>query len=284
VVPLPPPAELLAIESVGMFVERAHAARPDFLLSGENAAAVAQICRRLDGIPLALELAAARLKGLSVEQLAARLDQRFRLLTWGSRAALPRQQTLAAMVGWSYDLLTEKERTLFNRLAVFVGGFTLEAAEEVCSDDGVGERVSGFGGGDFPRPPTPDTRYLTPPAGENRHLISSSDVLDLLLRLVEKSLVVAEPSDTGADRYWLLETLRQYALEKLGATGEADGLRARHAAHPFALAERSTIEFRSPKFAIWHTRLGYELNNLRAALRWTVDAGTSSARCTSVAH
>jgi non-specific serine/threonine protein kinase len=246
VVPLPPAAELLAIESVGMFVERARAARPDFLLTGENAFAVAQICQRLDGIPLALELAAARLKGLSAEQLAARLDQRFRLLTVGSRVALPRQQTLAAMVGWSYDLLNEQERALFNRLAVFVGGFTLEAAEDVCPDAGDGGQTSP---------------------------LQRDDVLDLLLRLVDKSLVVAEPSDDGEARYRLLETLRQYSMEKLAASGETDRVRARHAGHYLAIVERATIEFHGPKLAFWHTRLRHELNNLRAALRWTVDAG-----------
>jgi non-specific serine/threonine protein kinase len=140
------------------------------------------------------------------------------------------------MVGWSYDLLNERERALFNRLAVFVGGFALDAAEEVCGE------------ADF-------------------------DVLDLLLRLVEKSLVVAEPSDDGAGRYRLLETLRQFALEKLVASGEAEGIRARHASHYLALAERAAIEFHSPKLAFWHARLRQELNNLRAALRWTVDAG-----------
>src|SRR5439155_11823137 len=138
---------------------------------------------RLDGIPLALELAAAPLAGLSVEQLAARLDQRFRLLTGGSRAALPRQQTLAALVGWSYDLLTEQEQALFNRLAIFVGGFTIEAAESVCSGE----------------------------------IVDPDAVLDLLLRLIEKSLVVAEPGDDGAHRYRLLETLRQYAREQLAS-------------------------------------------------------------------
>jgi predicted ATPase/class 3 adenylate cyclase len=240
--PVPGPAdpaalpELARCGAVRLFVERAADALPAFALDEGNAAAVAQVCRRLDGIPLALELAAARVRALSVRQIAARLDQRFRLLTGGSRTALPRQQTLAALVGWSYDLLSEPERTLFDRLAVFAGGFTLEAAEDVC------------GGPDV-------------------------DVLDLLPRLVEKSLVVAEPVDDGTDRYHLLETLRQYALEKLAARGEADPIRARHAAHYLALAERGASELIGQRFAFWYAWLGAELNNVRAALRWTIDAG-----------
>ena len=156
---------------------------------------MAQICRRLDGIPLAIELAAARLRGLSVEHLAARLDQRFRLLTGGSRTALARQQTLQATVDWSYSLLSAAEQTLFRRLAVFAGGFTLEAAEAVCA------------GGP----------------------IAPEEVLELLLRLVDKSLVMAEESAGDVERYRLLETLRQYGRERLLAAGEAADLYARHA-------------------------------------------------------
>jgi non-specific serine/threonine protein kinase len=250
-----PVEDLLHNEAIRLFVERAKAVLPSFTLTSQNASAVSQICQRLDGIPLALELAAARLKGLSVEQLAARLDQRFRLLTGGSRAALPRHQTLAATVGWSYDLLSEPERTLFQRLAVFVGGFTLEAAEAVCAE-GSGEATPGL-------PLTPGTQHLTP----------TLDVLDMLLRLVEKSLVIAEPVDDGTDRYHLLETLRQYALEKLLASGRAEASRERHAAHYLALAERGTSEFSGLKFAFWHAWLRTELNNVRVALRWTMDVG-----------
>jgi predicted ATPase len=253
--PLPSLAELRAVEAVDLFVERARAALPGFVLTDENAPAVAQICRRLDGIPLALELAAARLKGLSADQLAARLDQRFRLLTGGSRAALPRQQTLAAMVGWSYDLLTESERVLFQRLGVFVGGFTLEAAEAVCAE------VAGEG-----------TQGL-PSTSSQQHLAFPLDVLDLLLRLVDKSLVLAEPGEGGANRYRLLETLRLYALEKLAARGESEAVRSRHMAYYLTFAEQAGGEFVGPQFALWYERTGPELHNIRAALRWALDAG-----------
>ena len=174
-----------------LFIERAVAAQPAFVVSNENATAVAGICQRLDGIPLALELAAARVRALSVEQIAARLSDRFRLLTGGDRTALPRQQTLRALIDWSYDLLAEPERILFRRLAVFAGGFTLDAAEAVGAD------------------------------------ASLRDVLSSLTNLVEKSLVVV---DAEGERYRLLETVRQYAQERLAESGEADATRTRHLA------------------------------------------------------
>ena len=230
---LPPLAELEQNPAVRLFVERAAAVQPEFALIARNAAAVAQVCQRLDGIPLALELAAARIEALTVEQLAARLDQRFRLLTGGSRAALPRQQTLRATLDWSYDLLSDPERRLFNRLSVFAGGWTLEAAEAVCAG-----------------------------AGIERH-----DVLDLLLCLVRKSLVVAEEGGDGAERYRLLETLRQYAHERLLAAGEAETVHERHACCYLALAEEV-----GPSMYDWAAgavdRLLTEHDNLRAAMRW----------------
>ena len=174
-------ASLAASEAVRLFAERAAAARPDFELTEANAAAVARICRRLDGVPLALELAAARLRVLSPEQIAARLDDRFRLLTGGNRTALPRHQTLAAAVTWSYDLLRDDERLLFRRLSVFAGGWTLEAAEAVCGGPA--------GGGSKPVP---------------------EPVLDTLARLVDRSLVLADEAGGGV-RYRFLETIRQYA-------------------------------------------------------------------------
>jgi predicted ATPase len=237
-------AEVAGSEAVRLFVERAQLAGTGFIVTRQNAPVVAELCRRLDGIPLALELAAARLKGLSVEQLATRLDQRFRLLTGGSRAALPRQQTLTALVSWSYDLLGEVERALFNRLAVFSGGFTLEAAEEVCS--------------------SPKLAATT---------VEREDVLDLLLRLVEKSLVVAEPGERGEDRYRLLETLRQFARAKLVDRGEAETVHERHASFYFGLA--TGVEFGPfitpplPHLA-WLER---EYDNVRAALQWLADTG-----------
>ncbi len=236
---LPPPETLAQMEAVRLFGERALAVQPHFAVTEQNAAVVAQVCGRLDGIPLALELAAARLRGLSIEHLAARLDQRFRLLTGGSRAALARQQTLQATVDWSYSLLNTAEQTLFNRLAVFAGGFTLEAAEEVCA------------GGP----------------------IATEEVLDLLLRLVDKSLVVAEGSAGDIERYRLLETLRQYGRERLLAAGEADDLYARHLAHYHALAEEAELALFGPEAVHWIDQLDAEQMNLRQALRWTLDAG-----------
>jgi non-specific serine/threonine protein kinase len=258
---LPPLAELVQIEAVRLFLNRAEAVVPGFAVTSLNAAAVAHVCRRLDGIPLALELAAARLKGLSAEQLAGRLDRRFRLLTGGSRAALPRQQTLAALVGWSYDLLSGPERALFDRLAVFAGGFTLEAAEAVCADEGsdADGQVSGAGGG--PRPNT-------------QHLLPSEDVLDLLLRLVEKSLVIADHGDSGPERYRLLETLRQYAQEKLVARGEVEFRHGRHADYfSRRLAEVTdgidVMNLDASRMQ-WLER---EHDNLRAALHWLRERG-----------
>jgi predicted ATPase/DNA-binding SARP family transcriptional activator len=190
--------------SVQLFVERAAAARPEFRLEGrEDALAVAQICRRLDGIPLALELAAARVGPLTLLQIAARLDDRFHLLTGGSRAALPRQQTLQALIDWSYELLPEAERALLRRLSVFAGGWTLEAAEAVCADQVDGSGRSG-----------PST---------TNHQLPTYEVLDLLGALEEKSLVLVELRD-GAIRYRMLETVREYAREKLEAgAGGAEG-------------------------------------------------------------
>jgi non-specific serine/threonine protein kinase len=187
--PTPNPKEQLNLEqlqkcaSVQLFIERATQILPAFKVTKVTSPAITQICHRLDGIPLAIELTAARVKVLSVEQIAERLDDRFRLLTGGSRTALPRQQTLRALIDWSYQLLSEQERLLFRRLAVFVGGWTLEAAEAVC----------GFG------------------------RIESVDVLDLLTHLVDKSLVIVE-NDGKESRYRRLETIRQYA-EKLLKSG-----------------------------------------------------------------
>jgi predicted ATPase/DNA-binding NarL/FixJ family response regulator len=223
--------------AVRLFVERACAARPDFTLTAVQAPAVARICRRLDGIPLALELAAARVMALSVEQVADRLDDRFRLLTGGNRTALPRQRTLRATVDWSYDLLSEQERAMLSRLATFAGGWTLEAAEVVCAGDG----------------------------------LEPFEVLDLLQRLVGRSLVVAEICPDGTNRYRMLEMLQQYALERLVERGEEEDARRRHAACFLALAERAESELRGPREGEWSARLEGENENLRAALRWAID-------------
>jgi predicted ATPase len=216
-------------DAVRLFVERAAAARPDFALDVERADAVAEICRRLDGMPLAIELAAARTGMLAVDQLAARLDDRFGLLT-GGRASLPRQQTLRATIDWSYELLAPPERTLFGRLAVFVGGWTLDAAEQVC-------------------------------AGRE---LARGQVLDVLGRLVDRSLVTADPR---AGRFGMLETIRQYARERLAESGEAQELDGRHARYFLVLAERA--ELHGPRQPGWLARLDAEHDNLRAAIDWT---------------
>jgi predicted ATPase/class 3 adenylate cyclase len=226
-------------EAVRLFDERARAAQPHFALTPANVAAVVQVCRRLDGIPLALEMAAARVRGLAVEQVASRLDQRFRLLTGGSRTALPRQQTLQATVEWSYALLDRAEQTLFNRLSVFAGGWMLEAAEAVCA------------GGES----TPE------------------DVLDLLLRLVDKSLVVADSGAESGIRYRLLETLRHYGRERLVTTEEAALVQGHHAAYFLALAEEAERRFQGGGQRSWLTRLDPEYDNLLAAAQWWIEQG-----------
>jgi predicted ATPase len=224
-------ASLEAFESVRLFVDRAAAAQPSFRLSGQNAAAVASICRRLDGIPLAIELAAARVRALSVEQIAARLDDCFHLLTGGDKTALPRQQTLRASIDWSYALLSIPERELFRRLSVFAGGWTVEAAETVGA------------GGDV----------------ERQH------VVDLLTCLVEKSLVSV---DAQRERYRLLETVRQYGLELLAASGEGDAVRGRHLAYFLHLAEIADTELRGPSQAIWMAKLDAERENILSSHAW----------------
>jgi non-specific serine/threonine protein kinase len=249
VAPAPSTADLAGYDAIRLFVERAQAAAPGFALTEQTAAAVTDVCRRLDGVPLALELAAARLKVLTVDQVADRLDDRFRLLVGGSRTALPRHQTLRATLDWSHSLLDEAERALLRRLAVFAGGWTLEAAEAVGAGDG----------------------------------LASGDVLDVLARLVDKSLVQA---DTGGDegaRYRLLETVRQYAGEKLADAGEADSLSARHAGYFLALAERVEPELWAHDQLRWLARLDAEHDNLHAALAWFLErdpaAGLRLAPC-----
>ena len=232
------PADLIArFDAVRLFSARAEAVRTGFRVTSDNARAVASLCHRLDGMPLAIELAAARLRILSPEQIASRLDDRFRLLTGGSRTALPRQQTLQAAIDWSYDLLEEPEKVLFDRLSVFQGGFTLEAAEFVCAG-----------------PP------LEPP-----------QVLDLLSHLVDKSLVTAADASDGV-RYRMLETLRQYGRERL-AEGDTEVVREAHAKYFRGLAETALPHLRGLEENVWQERLEIDHDNLRQALRWSIDAG-----------
>jgi predicted ATPase/class 3 adenylate cyclase/DNA-binding CsgD family transcriptional regulator len=227
------PSLSLADEAIELFADRARLARPDFSLSDGNAAAVADICARLDGMPLAIELAAARVRALSLIEILDSLRDRFRLLTGGSRTAVRRQQTLRASVDWSHALLTEPERVLFRRLAVFYGGFDLDAAQTVAGSGAV-------------------ERY---------------QVLDQLTLLVDKSLVVTDESG-GRTRYRLLETVRQYALEKLGESGEADAVRTRHRDHYTAIA--AVLE--APAGSDYERRVEQaeiEIDNLRAAFGWS---------------
>ena len=235
----PPAFESLAsYEAVSLFVERARDVVSAFELTEHNAPAVAKMCRMLDGIPLAIELAAARVRVLSVEQISSRLESTFTMLTGGSRMAMPRQRTLRAAIDWSYELLSEKERVLFRRLAVFAGGYTLEAAEAVC-------------------------------AGEH---LERGVVLEVLTRLVEKSLVMVVDRG-GATRYKLLETVRQYGWEKLEESGELDLLKERHAEHYLALAEEAEPKLKGPEQRAWLERLELEHDNLRAALGWALARG-----------
>ena len=226
-------------EAVQLFVERATAVNRTFALTPQNAAAVVEICRRLDGIPLALELAAARARSLSVENIAARLSDRFNLLDHGDRTALPRQQTLRALIDWSHDLLTEHERVLFRRLAVFAGGWTLLAAEAV-----------GTGGA-----------------------IERSAVLDLQSQLVERSLVAMEAE---GGRYHLLETVRQYAQNRLERSDDGPGVHARHLDYFVAFAEEARSHVIGPDEAAWLPRLDVERENLLSAHAWCDHAGEAA--------
>ncbi|TJZ57260.1 LuxR family transcriptional regulator [Streptomyces piniterrae] len=222
-------------DAVALFADRAAAMRPDFALTGENTSVIHEICRRLDGVPLAIELAAARLRALSAQEILLRLDDRFTLLTAGSRAALPRQQTLRAAIDWSHDLCTDQERLLWSRLSVFSDGFDLPAAERVCSGDGIRQR----------------------------------DVLDLVIGLVDKSVLAGE--ERGARmRYWLPDTLRQYGRERLAASGEEQKLRERHRDHYRAVAEQAEAEWFGPDQLAWFTRLRAEHPNLQAALEFSL--------------
>jgi predicted ATPase/DNA-binding CsgD family transcriptional regulator len=225
-----------------LFLERAHRREEGSALSGRGVRAVARICRRLEGIPLAIELAAARTAALSVEQIDERLEDSLKLLTTGFRTADPRHRTLGAALDWSYALLSEAERVLFRRLSAFAGGWTLEAAEALGSGEGVGE----------------------------------GEVLDPLSRLVDKSLVAIEEGEhDGAVRYAMLEPVRQYARERSRESGEKDAVEGRHAGFFLALAEEAEPEMSGPDQEAWLRRLGREHANLRAALAWALDPADS---------
>jgi predicted ATPase/DNA-binding SARP family transcriptional activator len=225
-----------ATAAVQLFCDRAVAVSPSFTLDAATVAAVVRVCRSLDGLPLAIELAAARLRALSIEQVADRLDDRFPLLSAGSRTAAPRHQTLRAVVDWSWQLLDDDERRLARRLAVFANSARLEAVERVCGD--------------------------------------AAPVLDLLAALVEKSLVTtAYDRSLGEARYWMLETVRAYAEEKLAAAGEADNVRRAHATYFRDLVELADPQLRGHDQLRWLARLTADHDDIQAALRWAVEAG-----------
>jgi predicted ATPase/class 3 adenylate cyclase len=229
---------IAAADSVQLFAERAAAAKADFLLTEQNAESVVRVCRRLDGVPLAIELAAARVPAMSPSVLASRLDQRFRVLTGGKRGAVERHQTLRAAIDWSYELCAEPEQRLLARLTVFAGGCTLDGVEAVCTGDG----------------------------------IESDDVFGLLANLVARSLVVADDTETGDLRYRLLETIRQYGEERLAEREETDALRRRHAEYFCEFAGEEAHAMVGPAQVEAGQRFGAEHDNIRTALRHAVDS------------
>ena len=229
--------ELEAYESVRLFVERARGRDPTFSLSPQNALAVAEICSRLEGIPLAIELAAARVGTLSLDQISQRLRESLKLLTGGDRTAMPRHQTLKGTLDWSHESLSESERRVFRRFSVLEGGWTLEASEAVGAGEGFEE----------------------------------DDILDVLSGLVEKSLVMAKERQESGVRYRMLEPIRQYAREKLEEGGESEEVRRRHATFFLALAEEAEPRLRGPEDREWLERLETEHDNLRAALSWALE-------------
>jgi non-specific serine/threonine protein kinase len=256
---LPPPEALAGVPAVALFLRRAQAVRPDLTLSATNARAVAEICHRLDGLPLALELAAARTTVLSPEALLGRVQRRLDLLTRGTRDLPPRHQTLRTAIDWSYSLLTPDEQALFRRLGAFAGGCTLEAAGVVCH------------GAEPPTSTAAGARRSASAQAPARD--SELTVLDGLASLVDKSLLRRETGAAGDDRYVLLETIREYARERLAARGEAAAVERRHAAYYVAFAERAESHLRGTEQAAWLPRLEAEHSNLRQALAWYLDGG-----------
>ena len=240
--------DALEVPAVRLFADRAAAVSAGFTVDDETVADVVEICRRVDGLPLALELAAARLRSMTLQQLAARLDDRFRLLTGGSRTAMARQRTLRAVVDWSWDLLTDPERRMLGRLAVFPGGATVEAAEAVCA----GGPVNG------------------------------DDVFELLSALVDKSLLQIGDTPGGWVRYRMLETIREYGLERAEEVRELAAIREAHARYYLALAVAADPHLRGPDQVAWQQRLDAEHDNLLAALRHLGESGDTRAACAMV--
>lgn len=231
-------SQIQGVDAARLLTERAAAVQASFRLTDATASAVAEICQRLDGLPLAIELVAARISTYSAEQIAAQIGDRFWLLAQGSRVALPRHRTLRAVIDWSYELLDAPERRTFDRLSIFVGGFTFEAADAVCT-----------------------------------HVDDGDDLPEVLAHLVDKSLVTAEAIASPQYRYRMLETLRAYGLERLDTRGQTDRLRARHAALFLTLAEAAAPRLRTADQGAWLDRLSCEHGNLRAALDWSIVRG-----------
>jgi predicted ATPase/class 3 adenylate cyclase len=240
--PLPAIEQLMQYEAVRLFVERAQAAKTGFALTADNAPAVAEICHRLDGLPLAIELAAARARLLTPEAILSRLENRLSLLTGGARDLPARQQTLRSTIAWSHDLLSPDEQQLYRRLTVFIGGCTLEAAEAVCR----------------------------PESGP------AIDALEGLAALVDKSLLRQVEGVNGETRVEMLETIREFGREQLERSGEVGALRRRHAEYFRALVEEADPHLRGPGAAAWLDRLDAEHDNLRAALAWSVETGEAA--------
>jgi predicted ATPase/class 3 adenylate cyclase len=280
--PLPVPAagrapalaELARIPAVALFVARATGSHPSFALTEENAPAVAAICRRLDGLPLAIELAAARVRILSPPALLARLERRLPLLTGGARDLPARQQTMRNTIAWSHDLLDATEQVRFQFLAVFPGSFTFDAAEWVW---GEGRGPGESGGGEVASSPATD-RSPAPglpvdPSPSAAAPPPNRDALDLLTSLVAQNLVYGEGDQRGAPRYALLETIREFGLERLAASGRETVARSRHADWCLAFAEHAGPQAKGPDAAVWLGALAVEHANLRTALTWLRDRG-----------
>ncbi len=235
--------QLSQFDAVKLFIERATSVRPDFRVTNANAPALAEVCSRLDGIPLAIELAAARVRVLSLDQIAARLNDRFHLLRGGHRTSLPHQQTLQALIDWSHDLLSDQERIVFRRLGAFIGGRTLPALESVCTGDGV----------------------------------EAYDILDLVQQLVDKSLVTVERDTAGEPRYTMIESVWQYAKEKLELSDEAPIIRQRHMEYFLNWAEMAAPLMEGPDQKLWLDRGYDETINFRAATEWALTTGNIEA-------
>jgi predicted ATPase len=242
----PAPDPVSRYEALQLFVERARDVQPDFSLTSASSFAVAEICQKLDGLPLAIELAAARVKHVAVQALPGLLEQRLSVLTGGARDLPPRQQTLRSAIAWSYDLLRPGEQAIFRRMAIFAGGCTLEAAEAVCTLEHPQENIAKAG--------------------------ASVEVLNRLASLIDKSLLRYEPSAAEEPRYVVLETVREYGMEQLSALGEKLSIQERHARYYADLAERAAPRFLTAEQIEWLARMEDDLDNLRAALQWLLES------------